>query len=115
MNLYPWLGRLIVQETQPPGLIATQVMVDDAPGGETEWVILSRFFGRRRIGNGEHPGLAIRVTKTLSKEPRRARVIERWAGPEDAALLVYFLPGNAVIIRDTSFRSDAVFIPDIPS
>src|SRR5579875_379612 len=113
MNLYPWLGRLIVKETQPPGLIATQVMVDHAPGGETEWVIPSRFFGRRRIGNGKHPGLAIRVTKTLGKEPRRAGVIERWTGPEDATLLVYFLPRNAVIIGDASLRSDAVFIPDI--
>ena len=46
-------------------------------------------------------------------QPRRARVIERRARPEDAHLLVDLLPGNPEIVGHTAFRGNAQLVEDL--
>src|SRR5690606_32116858 len=114
MDLQPRLGRLAIEEAEAAGLVAAEIVVNDAPRRQPEGIGIARLFCRWLIGNREHLCAAVGVPELLGKQARRAGMIELRAGPEDALLILDLLPGDAVVVRHTAARRFAQLVPDCP-
>ena len=63
-------------------------MIDHAPCGEHERILFVRLFGGGNVGNGVEARPAVGEAKALLVQARRAGMLLRRTGPEDAILLV---------------------------
>src|SRR5579875_3005811 len=113
MYLHPGVRGHLFQERHAPRLVARQVMIDDAPRSQHQWVLLIRFFGGRNIGDGMEACLAIGETEALFVKARRAGMILIGARPEDTVLLLNLLVSDAPVVRFRSFCAEPQFIEDV--
>src|SRR5450755_292516 len=88
-------------------------MVNDAPGSEDHGILFVRLLGRWDIGNGMHMRLAIGEAEALLVEARRAWMVLRRAGPEDAVLLGNLLISDAPVVGLRSLCAEPQLVEDL--
>jgi hypothetical protein len=99
----PDLWTLLDEEAYAPGLVAGKILVDDAPAREYQREFVVWNFGGWSELDGVKFRSAVGVIKPLFEKPRSARVIFRWARPEDTVLPLNLLVGNAVVVGVPAF------------
>src|SRR6266568_6526835 len=110
VDFHPGVGCHLFQKWRAPRLVAREVVVDDTPGRQYQWILFIWLFCRWDVFNRVETCLAIGEAKTLLVETRRTRMIFRRAGPEDAILLGNLLVGNTPVVRFRSPGAEPQFI-----
>src|SRR5258708_2995942 len=112
MDLDIRIGTLFDEKSNASRLVAGQVLVDDASARQNQWKLFVRRLLRRLVFDCVKLSFTIRMIEMIFEQARRTRMILRRAGPEDAVVLLYLFPRDAVVIGVAATRSDAHFIED---
>src|SRR5215213_3521355 len=113
MNLDVGFGTLLDKKTDSPGLIAGEILIDDATARQYQRKLVIRNFFWRLVFNCVKLSFAIRMVKAFLEESRRTRMIFRRTGPEDSVVLFDLFPGYAVVIRIAAAGGDPQLIEDL--
>src|SRR4051812_19185324 len=113
MNLDVWLRALLDEEADAPRLVPREVLIDDSPARQYQRILFVGHFGGRVVIYGVEFGSPVRMVEAFLEESRRARVIFRGAGPEDAVLSLYLLVSDAVVVTVSAARGDPQLVENL--
>src|SRR5262249_19599409 len=107
------LGVVVEERADAPRLRPGEELAHDPAGREDQGILRVDVLGGRRVLRGKEARLAVgevestrtapdRIPRPLLEEARRAGVAFRRARPEDAALALDSLPGDAGVVGDAA-------------
>src|SRR6478609_9172870 len=103
MDLTQGLRILIHQRADPPRLCAGEIMGDHAAGSENDWILTVSFFCCGLPFHRLKMCFAVRMIEFVAfVQPGCAWMVRGRARPANSKLTINTVPGNAVVIADTS-------------
>jgi hypothetical protein len=111
MDFAQRLGILVDQRSDAARLRSGKIVGDHATGGQDDGILGIRFFRCRTPLHRLKMGFAIRMVELVALiKPGCSWMIHRRTRPAHAVLPVDSVPGNAIVVADAAFGSDAQLI-----